>query len=103
MNTVVKDWSLVSIIDNEHFLGRVLWGVVVEDMSCRYLTDDYVSTSKIIKIYHQLITTNSGSIYQVIGKGRLSTINYDDFELLRNGFSPEQIFALCSSNKPTMH
>jgi hypothetical protein len=103
MNTVVKDWSLVSIIDNEHCIGQVLWGFVVEDMSCRYLTDDYVSTSKVIKIYHQLITTNSGSIYQVIGKDRLSTISYDDFELLRSGFSPEQIFALSNSSKPTMH
>jgi len=103
MNTVVKDWSLVSIIDDEHCLGQVLWGVVVDDMSCRYLINDFVSTSKIIKIYHQLITTNSGSIYQIIGKGRLTSINYGDFELLRNGFSPEQIFALSKSSKPTMH
>jgi hypothetical protein len=103
MNTIVKDWALVSIIDNGHFLGQVLWGFVVDDMSCRYLTNDYVSTSEIINIYYQLITTNSGSLYQVIGKGRLSTIDYDDFELLRNGFNPEQILSVSKSSKPTMH
>jgi hypothetical protein len=103
MNTVVKDWSLVSVIDDENCLGHVLWGIVVDDTSCRYLVNDFVSTSKIIKIYHQLITTNSKSIYQIVGKGRLTSINYVDFELLRNGFSPEQIFALSKSRKPTMH
>jgi hypothetical protein len=38
---------------------------------------------------NQLITTSSGNLYQVIGKGKKAIIDFDDFELLRNGFSPE--------------
>lgn len=91
MNTVIKDWCLVDVNDGGCLIGSVLWGIVVDDSSIRYLVDDYVCTSRIIKVYHQLITTSSNSIYQVLGKGHHTCIEYDDFELLRNGFNPQQI------------
>ena len=103
MNTVVKDWSIVDVNDGNCLIGSVLWGIVVDDSSYRYLINDYVCTSKIINIYHQIITTHSGSIYQVIGSGRHVTIDYDDFELLRHGFSPDQVLALHMSNSLTVH
>jgi len=103
MNTVVKDWSIVDVKDSDGLIGTILWGIVVDDSSCRYLTNDYVCTSKIINIYHQVITTHSGSIYQVIGSGRHLTIDYDDFELLRHGFSPNQVLALRMSNIVSIH
>jgi len=91
MNTVIKDWCLVEVNDGGCLIGFVLWGIVVDDSSIRYLVNDYVCTSRITKIYQQLITTSSNSIYQVLGKGNHVCIEYEDFELLRNGFNPKQI------------
>lgn len=91
MNTVISDWWIVSIIDNDMLVGKILWGTVINDMSCRFLKGDYVSTSQIMNFDSSLITTATGNLYQVHGKGRRAIIDFDDFELLRNGFSPEMI------------
>ena len=55
-----------------------------------------ICTSKLVEINPQkgLLKTASGSIYKVIGEGKKAAIDYRDFELLRHGFSPEQIEAL---------
>lgn len=94
MNTIVKDWIIVSVLDDEQLIGEVLYGTVIEDMTCRFASGDYVSTSQIMNFDSSLITTSTGSLYQVLGKGRRAIIDFDDFELLRNGFSPEHIKAL---------
>jgi len=41
-------------------------------MTYRFTTNDYISTSRIVEIspQNQLIKTVSGSLYQVIGKGK---------------------------------
>ncbi|WP_233080905.1 hypothetical protein [Rheinheimera soli] len=93
MNTIVTDWYIVSVIDNGKLLGRVLWGICVEDMTCRFVTGDYICTSKIEEIIPsaKLIKTYSGSSYQVKGDGTEAEIQAQDFELLRQGFSPDQI------------
>ncbi len=80
-------------------IGEVIWGTIVDDMTCRFATGDYLCTSAIVKFNasNRLITTSSGSLYQVIGNGKKAIIDFDDFELLRNGFSPQQIRALNSS------
>jgi hypothetical protein len=96
MNTIITDWQVVTIIEDEKLIGKILWGTCVEDMSCRFITGDYICTSKIMEINTNtnLIKTAHGNIYQVLGRGRLATIDYRDFELLRGGFSPQQIKAL---------
>lgn len=93
MNTIVSDWSIVSVMEGEEQVGKVIWGTIVEDMTCRFATGDYLCTSAIVKVNasNHLITTSSGSLYQVIGTGKKAIIDFDDFELLRNGFSPEMI------------
>lgn len=96
MNTIVKDWHIVSIFDGEEMIGKILWGICVDDMTYRFATNDYISTSRIVKISpnNQLIKTASGSLYQVIGEGKKAEVQMKDFELLRHGFSPEQITQL---------
>ena len=47
MNTVLKDWQVVAVFDNDNLIEFVLCGVVVDDMSCRFKKGDYVCTSKI--------------------------------------------------------
>jgi hypothetical protein len=97
MNTVLKEWCLVDVNDDGILIGSVLWGIVVDDSSIRYLVNDYVCTSRITKIYQQLITTSSNSLYQIIGEGSHACIEFEDFELLRNGFNPQQINELRNS------
>ncbi len=93
MNTVVKDWQIVSIFDREEHIGDVLYATVVDDSTIRFSIGDYVTTSRIknINFESQLITTSSGSIYQLLGTGSKANIDLSDFELLRHGFSPQQI------------
>lgn len=49
------------------------------------------------------ILTASHSQYLIEGSGKQAIIDLDDFELLRNGFSPEQIKALNSSSPLLAH
>ena len=105
MNTIVKDWYIVSIFDGDEPIGKVLWGICVDDMTFRFATNDYISTSKIVEIssHNQLIKTVNGSIYQVIGEGQKAQMQMKDFELLRHGFSPEQIAQLNLASISSFH
>ncbi|WP_206482998.1 hypothetical protein [Thalassotalea sp. G2M2-11] len=100
MNTVVKDWQIVSVYEAEEHIGDVLYATVVDDSTIRFCKGDYVTTSKIKKINFetQLITTTSGSIYQLLGTGSKAKIDLSDFELLRHGFSPQQINGFNNQN-----
>lgn len=99
MNTTLRDWYIVQVMDGSELKGEVLAGVVLDDDTIRFFEGDFVSTSQIKKVNlnTRLITTATGSQYKVIGNGKRAIIDFDDFELLRNGFSPEQIRALNSS------
>ena len=93
MDTIVCDWQIVTVRHEENNIGKVLWGICVEDKSFRFGRGDYICTSKLVKIEPKknLMKTANGSIYRVIGNGKKATVELCDFELLRNGFSPEQI------------
>lgn len=93
MNTVLECWQIVSIVDNEKLVGKVLWGICVNDKTSRFQPGDYVCTSKITEIIpkSKLIKTHTGSSYQVQGDGIEAEIQVEDFDLLRRGFSPEEI------------
>jgi hypothetical protein len=105
MNTIITDWILVSVIDNKKPIGKVLYGIVIDDMSCRFLKGDSVWSSiiKDINLDNQLIKTQSGSLYQVLGRGKKAEIQIEEFELLRQGFSPDQIVAIRQSPKLKIH
>lgn len=96
MDTIVCDWLIVRIMDGDEVIGDVLWGTCTEDHSSRFATGDYICSSEIKEIVSKskLIKTASGSVYQIVGKGGRAIIDFDDFELLRSGFSPEQIRTL---------
>jgi hypothetical protein len=93
MNTVVGDWYIVSVYDGKHLVGKVLYGTVIDDSSCRFLEGEYVCTSKIVKsnLDLKLVETHSGSLYQIIEDGQYFDIQLNEFELLRQGYPPTQI------------
>lgn len=99
MNTTVKDWYIVAVIDGDQLVGEVLYGTVLEDFTCRFYEGDYVTTSRIVSknLKENTVVTASNSYYQLKGSGKRAIIDLDDFEMLRHGFSPEQIRALNSS------
>lgn len=99
MTTTVKNWYIVTVMDGDVRVGSVIYADVIEDESFRFSIGDYVCTSKLVEINpeHNLAKTASGSDYKLIGRGRKAIIDLDDFELLRNGFSPLQIKVL---NRP---
>lgn len=97
MNTVVSEWQIVTIIDeNGQSVGDVLFCTCIEDTRNRFQPGHYICTSRInhFNTYTCLIKTVTGSLYQVLGEGKQSTIELRYFPLLRQGFSPEQINAL---------
>ncbi|MCB5228355.1 hypothetical protein JAO78_016235 [Alishewanella sp. 16-MA] len=93
MHTIVNNWQIIAIIDSGEVIGRVLWGICVKDSSCRFDVGDYICTSRIVAIMpsERLITTHTGSSYQVRGDGTEAAIQVRDFEFLRQGFSPDEI------------
>lgn len=111
MVTTVYDWVLVSVYDryNNHdentFVGKVLFGYVLDDQTCRYTIHDYVTTSRIEKcdLTRGIVETHSRSTYILQGKGAEDCIEFKDFELLRNGFNPEQIKQLNLSPHECFH
>lgn len=97
MNTVVCNWQIVTIIDeNDQSIGDVLFCICLEDTRGRFLPGDYICTSRITNFNTEtcLVKTVKGSLYQVLGEGKRSTIELRYLPLLRQGFSPEQIIAL---------
>ena len=49
MNTIVSSWQIVSIVEEEMLIGEVLWGIIVDDPTCRFAKEDYVCTSQIME------------------------------------------------------
>jgi hypothetical protein len=93
MNTVIKSWHIVSIFEKNDLIGKVLWGICVEDETFRFDAGDYVCSSKIVEIIpdEKLVKTIKGSAYLLEGDGTTTEVNVEDFELLRQGFSPDEI------------
>ncbi len=96
MNTTVKSWYIVTVLDGEKLVGEVLYGTIKEDATIRFYEGDYVTTSRIVSIdvKTQQIITASNSCYALKGRGKRAISDIDDFELLRHGFSPEQFQTL---------
>lgn len=101
MNTKVKDWHVVSIYDRDQLVGRVLWGICMEDKTSRFSAGDYICTSRIVEILpnDNLVKTCSGSTYLVEGDGKMSEIQVQDFEMLRGGLSPDEISFITEEQK----
>lgn len=92
--TVVNNWQLVSVIgEDKDLVGVVLYADVLDDSTCRFTRGDYVCTSQITRVDLDLniVETHSGSIYQPMGVGINSYVRIEDFELLREGHTPQEI------------
>ncbi|CAH9049371.1 hypothetical protein PSECIP111854_00004 [Pseudoalteromonas sp. CIP111854] len=71
----------------------------------RFAPNDYVTISRIEKcdLYRGIVETHSGSVYVLQGVGTDAAIDFRDFELLRMGYSPQQISNFNSADISTWH
>jgi len=99
MHTLVSDWYIVDIIDNDTSIGKVLWCICVEDLSLRFAPGQYICTSKIESISpsNKTVTTFSKSLYKLAGHGNKADIQVEHFDLLRNGYNPKEIKEMLST------
>jgi len=98
MQTIVRDWYIIKIIDSaDNLVGQLLWGYIVEDPSDRFSTGDYVATSAIDKISKNTIITAKGSHYVTEGSGQEFTALLSEVDMLRRGYSPTQVARLRAS------
>lgn len=93
MKTLVIDWQIVSIIDEQHCYGELLYAIVITDETLRFNVGDYVCSSKIesVDLEQLIVTTIKGSTYELQGDGKNAEIEFKYLKLLKQGFSPEVI------------
>jgi hypothetical protein len=105
MKTTDSNWYIVTVMNEDELIGEVLWGIVIDDPTCRFVREDYVCTSQILRVNigKQIIETATGICYQALGKGQKAINDFDDFELLRHGFGPQQIKALNQAKAAVAH
>ena len=93
MITILSDWAIIKVMNREQYIASTLWGIVVEDQTCRFKEGDYVCSSIIKSIIpnQRKIITKSGNNYFVLGSGYKFTATIDELEKLRAGLSPFEL------------
>lgn len=93
IQTVIRDWYIIKVIDPGTMkrVGQILWGYVVEDRTLRFDVGYFICTSAIEKIKNNVITTAKSSEYVVIGSGKEFEAYFDEVDMLRRGYSPDQV------------
>ena len=83
----------------------MLWGICVEDETFRFDAGDYVCSSKIVEIIPdaKLVKTIKGSAYLLEGDGTKTDVNIEDFELLCQGYSPDEIHRIRTVQQNVMN
>lgn len=99
--TKLTDWAIVEVVGADIGVRSkplFLWGIVQEDQLGRYETGHYVCTSLIKSIAPNLmrVVTKSKNTYQLIGSGQRIKVSVKEFEMLREGYSPNEISQLSS-------
>jgi hypothetical protein len=94
--TVLRDWYIIKVFDQDKRIGQLLWGFVVDDTE-RFERGGYVCTSSIDVIDNNVITTSKGRKYILEGTGKEFTAYFSEVDLLRRGYSPEQVVRLRNS------
>ncbi|PAJ75722.1 hypothetical protein CJF42_03570 [Pseudoalteromonas sp. NBT06-2] len=89
MKTIVRNWALITIVD-ELSPFKVLWAVVVSDnVRNRFKENDYLCSSRILYIEDNLVRTHTGSCYELIGEGSEYVASYAQLISLIDGLSPD--------------
>jgi len=91
MKTIVRNWALITIVD-ELSPFKVLWAVVVSDnVRNRFKESDYLCSSRILYIEDNLVRTHTGSCYELIGEGSEYVASYVQLISLIGGLSPDEL------------
>ena len=88
LKTVVKNWALVHIKDDLSPF-KIIWGIAEE--SGRFISGDYICSSRIINIEDNLVRTLTGSLYELNGPGNEYVASYMQLMELMSGISPAEL------------
>lgn len=101
MKTLVKDWQIVSIIDEKHCYGEVLYATIITDETLRFNVGDYVCSSKIdnVDLKQLIVTTIKGSTYQLQGDGKNTEIEFQPGDDQPTQFGTKRLFSLDEKSK----
>ena len=91
-DAMIECWFLVTLCNDDHEpTGEVLWGIVIDDQKRRFQPGHYVCTSSIIEHITPSLFRTMNTVYKCVGQGKFVTMNIQDLNCLRQGFSPEEI------------
>lgn len=96
MITEIQNWFIVDLYKDNTFkgnLGKVLWGIVINDEQGRFQSGDYVCTSALIEINaeEREVHTRTGSIYILNGPGEQVNLDIDQLGQISSGMSPAEL------------
>jgi len=96
MITEIKNWFIVDLYKDKTFkdnLGKVLWGIVINDEQGRFQNGDYVCTSTLIVINakEREVHTRTGSIYILNGPGEQVKLDLEQLGKISIGMSPAEV------------
>lgn len=92
--TTMTQWFLVNFHDAPP-PNKILWGIIEDDPSGRWLAGDYVCTSPVLKIADDNTYITKNTKYQVLGPGQKIQLPVKAILDLRMGFAPDE----CLANK----
>lgn len=72
--TTLKQWFLVISFDAPKPVNRILWGIVDDDPSMRWLLGDYCCTSPMLKLTANDMFITKNSKYTNVGPGQIITL-----------------------------
>jgi len=90
-DAIVENWFLVTLCGDDGQMGKVLWGIVVEDRKLRFQPGHYVCTSKIIEEVGPALFRTRNTIYKCVGSGQKVSMRIEYLPTLRRGYSPPDI------------
>jgi len=96
MITEINNWYIVDVYQDQSFeqsMGKVLWGIIINDQQGRFEPGDFVCTSRLleIRVDEREVYTRTGSIYTLNGPGEQVRLTQDDLAIISKGVSPLQL------------
>jgi hypothetical protein len=88
LKTIVKNWAVVNIKDDLSPF-KIIWGIAEE--SGRFISGDYICSSRILYIEDNIVRTHTGSLYELSGPGAEYLASYSDLLQMMEGHSPAEL------------
>ena len=91
-DAIIHHWFLVTLRNSEQEpMGKILWGIVIDDQKRRFESGHYVCSSPVIEEVSPELFRTMNTTYKCVGEGSHITMGVENLDSLRQGFSPYDI------------